>query len=113
MRKQRVLLGELTIDKEPPIELHVDLPYPEAREKSAVLKDRLVFLLDARFRPACPEPASRYGLTVEDVADLLRCRCLTVLEMIKHGNLHPFSDEDGELHFDPAEIAGITHIRIS
>jgi hypothetical protein len=100
------------MDMDPPIELHVELPCAEAREKSDVLKERLVNLLSTRFRPACPESAPRYGLTVEAVAELLHCRCETIFEMIKRGNLHPLSDEDGELHFDPAEIASVTHIRI-
>lgn len=68
MRQQRVLLGELMIDREPPIQLHVELPSDEAAKKVAALKERLVFLLDTRFRPANPEPDSRMLPICSDVA---------------------------------------------
>jgi hypothetical protein len=113
MRTQRVLLGELVVDREMPIELRAELPLAEVSEKAAVLKGRLVYLLDTRFRPSDPELPSRYGLTVEDVAESLHCRCRTVLRMIKSGQLHPLNDDDGEFYFDPAEIAGITHVPIN
>jgi hypothetical protein len=106
MDKQRILLGELVIDKDSPIELHVELPAAEARPRSAALKDRLAFLLDTRFRPASPVSLEK-PLSVVQVAELLRCRCLGVLRMIKQGKLHPVSDEDGELLFDPVEVANV------
>ena len=56
MRTRWVLLGELVIDTEPPIELRAELASTEAGKKAAVLKDRLAYLLDTRFRPADPEP---------------------------------------------------------
>ena len=46
--------GELVIDTEPPIELRAELASTEAGKKAAVLKDRLAYLLDTRFRPAIP-----------------------------------------------------------
>ena len=111
---QRVLLGEMVIDREPPIELHVELPYAETHKKSAALKDRLAYLLDTRFRPADPnpepEPCQSHTLTVAGVADLLRCHCQTVLRMMRRGRLHPVSDEHGELQFDPAEIESVRYI---
>ncbi len=113
MRTQRVLLGQLVIDREPSIDLYAELPSAEARKKSAALKDRLAYLLDTRFRPAEPEPAPKLKLTVEDVAGALHCRCRTVLRMTKRGELHPVSDEDGELYFDPAEVESVKHVPIS
>ncbi len=113
MRTQRVLLGQLVIEKEPPIDLFAKLPSAEAGKKAALLKDRLAFLLDTRFQPSDPHPLQSPGLTVEDVADSLHCRCRTVLRMIKCGELHPFSDEDGELYFDPKEVENITHVPLS
>jgi hypothetical protein len=107
MRTQRVLLGELVIDKEPPIELRAELSSAEAIEKAAILKDRLAYLLDTRFRPADPELPVRRGFTIEEVAESLNCRCRTVLRMAKSGELHPLSDENGEVYFDPADIPGI------
>jgi Helix-turn-helix domain len=83
------------------------LPVSFAGSKAAILKDRLAFLLDTRFRPSAPESPPRPGLTVEEVADRLHCRCRTVLRMIRRGDLRPFNGEDGELYFDPAEVAGI------
>jgi hypothetical protein len=109
MRTQRVVLGELVIDGKSPIELRAELPSAKARENTGVLKDKLAYLLDTRFRPSDPEPLPRPGLTVEDVAALLHCRCRTVLRMIKQGQLHPFTDDD-ELYFDREEVARIAHI---
>lgn len=107
MRTQRVLLGEMLIEKEPPIELYVELPRSEVGKRSAAMKDRLAYLLDTRFRPANPVPAHKLKLTVEDVADLLHCRCRTVMRMVRRGELHPVSDEDSELYFDPAEVENV------
>ena len=112
MRTQQVILGEIVIDKEP-IELRAELPFSEVGKKTAVLKDRLAYLLDSRFRPANPEPPNAPGLTVEEAADSLHCRCRTVLGMIKRGELHPISDEDGELYLDRAEVESIRHVRLS
>jgi hypothetical protein len=33
--------------------------------------------------------------------------------MIKRGELHPISDEDGELYLDRAEVESIRHVRLS
>jgi hypothetical protein len=113
VRTQRVLLGEMVIDREPPIELYVELPRAEVGKKSATLKERLAFLLDTRFRPASPESPKSSSLTVQEVADLLHCRCRTVLRMIRGGQLHPFSEEDGELYFDRAEVESIRSVPVS
>jgi hypothetical protein len=112
MRTRRVSLGELVIDKEPPIELRAELPSVEAGKKAAVLKDRLAYLLDTRFRPADPEPPETPGLTVEEVAESLHCRFRTVSQMIRRGKLHPVTDA-GELYFDPSEVASVTHVPIN
>ena len=112
MRTQRVLLGQLVIDRELPIDLFAEVPFAEAGKNVAVLKDRLAYLLDARFRPSDPLPPKNHGLTVEEVAESLHCRCRTVLRMIRRGDLHPVSDEDGELYFDPEEIAGVRSVPI-
>jgi hypothetical protein len=72
----------------------------------------LANLLDTRFHPSEPKPPC-HGLTVEDVAVLLHCRSKTVLQMVREGKLHPFDDDrDGELYFNPEEIAIIAHIPI-
>ncbi len=112
MRKQRVLLGELRIEREAPIELFAALPCAEARQRAAALKDKLAFLLDTRFWPANPEPPEIPGLTVIEVATLLHCRCVTVLRMIQRGQLHP-GENDDDLIFDPAEVARLKHVPIS
>ena len=109
MRSQRVLLGQMVVDKEPPIDLFVDLPFATVAQKSAALKERLAFLLDTRFQPAPPESLH---LTVEQVAGLLHCRCRTVLRMIERGNLHPI-EENGEMYFERSEIERLRHLPIS
>jgi len=108
MPSQKVLLGELVIDREPPIELYAELPTADTRKKCAALKDRLAFLLDTRFRPSGPEEGFLPGMTVEEVAETLHCRCMMVLRMVKRGQLHPVGEsDDNEPYFDPAEVANI------
>jgi hypothetical protein len=110
MRKRRLLLGQMVIDTETPIELFVELPIADTTEKAAVLKDRLACLLDTRFRPSNPEPLKPSRLIVEEVASLLSCHCRTVLWLVKRGDLHPTIGEDGELYFDRAEVANVSHV---
>ncbi len=112
MRTQQVLLGELIIDDESRIEVRASVSSAELARKVAVLKDRLAYLLDTRFRPADVEPEKRYRLTVEEVAESLHCRCRTVLKLIRRGELHPIVDDDGELYFDPCQVAKVTHVGI-
>lgn len=112
MDKQAVLIGEIILSQEPRITLYAESPIPVSREGIAILKDKLVNLLDTRFRPAQPEPLPFPGLTVEEVAGLLRCRCLTVLKMVRQGKLFPISTEDGEMYFSREEVAKIAHIPI-
>lgn len=108
MRSQRVLLGELITDKEPPIELYAELSSADTRKKCAALKDRLAYLLDARFRPSAPIVGALPGMTVEEVAEQLHCACLTVLRLVRRGKLRPICEsDDSEPYFDPAEVAGI------
>ena len=100
----------MVIDKEPPIELFVELSCTESDKKAAVLKDRLAYLLDTRFRPSSPEGP---GLTVEKVAEMLECRRRTVLRLISRGKLHPYTGEHGELYFDRAEVSSIKSFPIT
>jgi hypothetical protein len=56
MRKQSVLIGEIAIEGSPPMLVHADLSGSHMpRALSAILKDKLVFLLGERFRPSKPE----------------------------------------------------------
>jgi hypothetical protein len=100
-----VLIGEITLNQEPRIALYAETEIPISRAGLAALKDQLMHLLDMRFRPTDPEPLTDSKLAVAEVADLLCCRCLTVLQMVTQGKLHPVSDQHGELYFDPAEVA--------
>ena len=114
MRSQRVLLGELIIDKEPPIELYAELPSADAHKKCAALKDRLAYLLDTRFRPSAPTASPFPGMTVEEVAQELRCPCLTVLRLVRRGKLHPIhQNDDSEPYFDREEVADIKAARFA
>ena len=113
MATQKVLLGELVIDKEPPIELRVELPRADVVKKAAAMKDRLAYLLDTRFRPSDPEPPNPASLTVENVAEMLHCRRRTVLRMIRRGDLHPHNGDDGELCFDRGEVERVRYVPLS
>lgn len=112
MHTRQVLLGELIIDDESRIEVQASIRSAEVARKVAVLKDRLAYLLDTRFRPAVPEPEKSSRLTVEEVAESLHCHCRTVLQLIRQGELHPIG-EDGELYFDPDDVAKVTQVQIN
>jgi len=45
-----VLIGEIILNQEPRITLYAESPIPVSREGIAILKDKLVNLLDTRFR---------------------------------------------------------------
>jgi hypothetical protein len=112
MDKQAVLIGEIILNQEPRISLYAETSIPLSREGIAVLKDKLVNLLDTRFQPSEPVTLPLPDLTVEDVASLLHCRCITVLKMVKQGKLFPVSSDDGEMYFSREEVAKIAHIPI-
>jgi hypothetical protein len=112
MGKQAVLIGEIILNHEPRITLYAETAIPISPEGIAILKDKLVNLLDTRFHPSEPKPP-RPGLTVEDVAGLLHCHSNAVLRMVTEGKLHPFNDDrDGKLYFNPEEVAIIAHLPI-
>ena len=96
MDKQAVLLGEIILNQEPRIALYAESQISASPERIAVLKDKLATLLDSRFRPSEPEALSLPGLTIEDVAALLHCRCLTVLKMVRQGKLFPSTPKTGK-----------------
>ena len=113
MRTQRICLGELVFDGEPPIWLHADLPILRISENSAALQQSLRELLGHHFRPADRHSSKDVKLTVADVADWLGCTSFKVQQMVKLSRLHPVSDEDGERYFEAAEVRRIKCIPIS
>ncbi len=100
-----MLIGEIVIDDEPPITLHAQLASDETREKSAVLKDKLAYLLGTRFRPAKPAPAGLY-MSIEEVVETWHCYRATVLRMINEEQLHPLTI-DGEVRFNRTEVLSL------
>jgi hypothetical protein len=104
---QRVWLGRLTIDDEPHIELQVELPGEEIERKSTALREKLTQMFGFKFEPACPRPGQESKLALGETAELLRCGGQGVFELIARGELHPVSDEDGELFFDRVEVARV------
>jgi len=104
---QRVWLGRLAIDDEPHIELQVELQPGEIERKSAALREKLAHMFGPRFEPTCPRPCQESKLALRETAELLRCGGQGVFELIARGELHPVSDEDGELFFDPVEVARV------
>lgn len=107
MDKQSVVIGEIVIDADTPVTLRAEVPEDTSRTRIALLKYKLAYLLDTRFRPAAPEPGAQ--MTIDEVTTLWHCRRATVLRRMKAGELHPVSDEDGELRFDRAEVEKLTH----
>jgi excisionase family DNA binding protein len=100
MSKQRVLIGEIVLDGEP-VSLRVEAAEQVSRARSAILKYKLAFLLDSRFRPAPPEPSNEK--TIDEVTALWGCHRVTVLRRLESGELHPI-DQGGDVRFDRAEV---------
>ena len=101
MDKQTVLIGEIVLGSES-IVLRAEVTGKLPSAGIALLKYKLAYLLDTRFRPASPEPTSE--MTLEEVVVFWKCHRVTVLRRVETGDLHPVTDEDGELRFDRAEV---------
>jgi hypothetical protein len=112
MRTHRVCIGELLVEGDSRIDLYAELSNLQSYEHAAKLREQLSNLLGNAFRPA-PGPHEEPRLGIPDVADLLGCGCEGVQRLVKRGALHPVSDEDGDLYFDPAEIRSIKHVSLS
>ena len=105
MDRQSVLIGEIVIDQEPRIALYAQTDIPISREGIAVLKDKLAYLLDSRFRPAEP-PAPRREMTISEVIETWHCYRSTVLRFVREGLLHP-TQVNGDLRFDRLEVLSL------
>ena len=51
-------------------------------------------------------------MTVDEVTELFRCHRITVLRLIKRGQLHPV-EIDGDLRFDRAEVLRLKNRKIA
>jgi hypothetical protein len=107
MRTRRASRGDIVIGGEYPTDVYAEQPFADVDEQTPVGDGRPVDLPEIPLLPADLELPSRRGFTLEDVAESLHCPNRTVLRMIKSGELHPLSDEDGDMYFDPADIPGI------
>jgi hypothetical protein len=110
MRQQMVIIGELVINREPLLNFEWNCLRAKQTRR---LPHSNTGSLDTRFLAGDPEKRKHPGLTVEEVARLLHCRCRSVLRMIRRGDLHPFTGEDGELYFDRVEVEIITHVPLN
>jgi hypothetical protein len=52
-------------------------------------------------------------MAVDEVTKLWGCHRITVLRLIKSGQLHPLKIDDGELRFDRAEVLRLANRRIA
>ena len=102
MNTQSVLIGEIVLGGEPRIALYAETPIPLSAHGIAVLKDKLVNILDTRFQPAAP-PSPSDQMTIDEVIALWGCHRVTVLKRMEAGLLHPINRGE-ELVFDRAEV---------
>jgi hypothetical protein len=100
METQSVVIGEIVLDPTS-APLRVETSEPLSTARIALLKYKLAFLLDSRFRPAAPEPSDE--MTLDEVLALWKCRRVTVLRRMKAGELHAI-ERDGQMRFDRTEI---------
>ncbi len=101
MDTQSVVIGEIVLDSQC-ITLRAEVAGKLSSARIALLKYKLAFLLDTRFRPAPPKPTAE--MTLDEVVALWHCHRSTVLRRVESGELYPVTDEDGELRFDRAEV---------
>jgi hypothetical protein len=100
MDERDVILGEIILDRES-IVLHAEMVGPMIPARIALLKYKLAFILDTRFKPA-PPPESQ-EMTVEELTARWKCPTTIILRRIQAGELHPI-ERGGEMRFDRDEV---------
>lgn len=109
MDKRSVLIGEIVLGSEPRIALYAENPVPLSNAGVAVLKDKLAFILDTRFRPSNPIPTDQY-IRMAEVIKNWRCSPAKIAELVRCERLHPIVMND-EAFFNPDEIARVLTFR--
>ena len=115
MARRLRLLGTLELQNEPPILLCAYSQKNKDARHEASLRRRLLDLLDGPFHPlsTAMEESTRCRLiSVDELLALWGCHRITVLRLIKRGQLHPIGPPD-EMYFDRAEVDGIRNRRIA
>jgi hypothetical protein len=105
MDKQSVFVGEVVLDHGPRIDLYAASTLPFSKSNVAVLKAKLEFLLNSRFRTAL-DPRNRF-LRVSEIAKMWRYTPARVTRMVRNGQLHPAIVVNDEAFFDPEEVARV------
>jgi hypothetical protein len=100
MDTQSVLIGEILFDGES-IPLRVEAVAPASPARIALLKYKLSFLLDTRFKAAPPPETNE--MTLEEVLKRWKCHRAAVSRRIKAGELRPI-ERDGDLRFSREEV---------
>jgi hypothetical protein len=105
MHTQSVFVGEVVLDQERRIDLYATSEMPFSKSSVAVLKAKLEFLLNSRFRTAL-DPRNRF-LQVDEIAKRWRSTPARVARMVRNGGLHPIIVINDEAFFDPAAVARV------
>jgi len=100
MDERNVVLGEIVLDRES-IVLHAEMAGPMIPARIALIKYKLAFILDTRFKPA-PPPESK-EMTIDELTVRWKCHSTIILRRIEAGELHPI-ERDGEMLFDREEV---------
>jgi hypothetical protein len=105
MDKQSVFVGEVVLEHEAHIDLYAASAAPFSKSSVAVLKSKLEFLLNSRFRPAL-DPRNRF-LRVSEIAKRWHYTPAKVARMVRDDLLHPAIVINDEAFFDPEEVARV------
>jgi hypothetical protein len=103
MNTQSVFVGEVFLDQKRQIDLYAASEVPFSKSSVAVLKAKLEFLLNSRFRTAL-DPRNRF-LQVDEIAKRWRSTPARVARMVRKGQLHPIIVINDKAFFDPAAVA--------
>ena len=114
VRRQFVLLGTVHPKSEFALPVYAKCLTETEKQAAISLKAKLALLLDKQFRPAeiskSRLPSSL--MHVDEVLVLWACHRITVLRLIKRGQLHPIEVDD-EMFFERSEVVGLANRKIA
>jgi len=100
MNERNVVLGEIVLNGES-IALRAEIAGPIIPARVELIKYKLAYLLDTRFKPA--PPPERKEMTIDELTARWKCHRVTILRRIQMGDLHPIG-RGRAMRFDREEI---------
>lgn len=100
MDERKVVLGEIALNGESVV-LRAEIAGPIVPARVELIKYKLAYLLDTRFKPA--PPAQNKEMAVDKLTARRKSRRVTILRRIEVGELNPIQRRGG-IRFDREEV---------